>query len=131
MPITIGHPPRPLQPKRRDQLRCYYVMKRQKKRPGDRSLPEMANIYQRLQKIKPANNRMQIWWRTFPRDIPSGRKISEMKKKRRMTTNAGFGAESRNRTRRDSEGDCGYQRAIEEFANIVEAVSPFDDKMDR
>jgi hypothetical protein len=22
MPIAIGHPPRPLQPKRRDQLRC-------------------------------------------------------------------------------------------------------------
>jgi hypothetical protein len=52
-----------------------------------------------------------------------------MKKKRRMTANAGFGAESRNRNRRDPEGDCGHQRAIEEFANIVEPVSPFDDKI--
>jgi hypothetical protein len=48
MPIAIGHPLRPLQPKRRDQFRCYSVMKRQKKRPGYRSLPEKANIYQRL-----------------------------------------------------------------------------------
>jgi hypothetical protein len=77
----------------------------------------MANVYQRLQMIKPASNRMQIWRRTSPRDIPSGRKISEMKKKRRMTANAGFGAESRNRNRRDPEGDCGHQRAMEEFAN--------------
>jgi hypothetical protein len=82
-------------------------MKQQKKRPGYGQLPEMANIYQRLQKIKPASNRMKIWRRPSPRDSPSGRKISEMKKKRRMTANAGFDAESRNRNRRDAEGDCG------------------------
>jgi hypothetical protein len=35
-------------------------MKGHKKRPGYRSLPEMANIYQRLQKIKLASNRMQL-----------------------------------------------------------------------
>jgi hypothetical protein len=122
MPITIGHLPRPLQPKHRDQFRCYFVMKQQKKRPGYKSLPEMANIYQRVQKIKLASNRMQIWRRTFPRDIPSGRKMSKMKKKRRMTTNAGFGAEYRNRNRHDPEGDCGHQRAVEEFANIIEPV---------
>jgi hypothetical protein len=40
-----------------------------------------------------------------------------MKKKRRMTANAGFGAESRNRNRRDPEGDCGHQKAMEEFGN--------------
>jgi hypothetical protein len=106
-------------------------MKRQKKRPGYRSLPELGNIYQRLQKIKPASDRIQIWRRTSPRDIPSGWKISEMKKKPRMTANAGFSAESRNRNRRDPEGDCGHQRAVEEFAGIIAPVSPFDDKMGR
>jgi hypothetical protein len=54
-----------------------------------------------------------------------------MKKMHHMTANAGFGAESRNRNRRDLEGDCRHQRAIEEFANIVEPISAFDDKMGR
>jgi hypothetical protein len=53
----------------------------------------------------------------------SGRKIEEMKEKRRMTVNAGFGAESRHRKRRDPEGDCGHQRATDE------PVSCFDGKM--
>jgi hypothetical protein len=58
MPIAIGHPPRPLQPKRRDQFCWCSVVKRPTTRPGYRSLFEMANIYQHLQKIKLASNRV-------------------------------------------------------------------------